>query len=253
MTVTLRKRCTLWLMMGSIVILVGAAGGNPENEGAKEAAKVADELDKFVQARFAKVDTKRFGGGRLVTVPAHPEAHALPLKNEEKKLIEDINRQGHAYQVAFFHFPHPKGNSGLERNEYGEADTSPDVPRIYPLPVIGGSRIGNLPRQEFEGTEEEKRDKGNEWFKSVQRRQELFKLFAAAELTALKQGKSRERTIEGWRVVLRPVRAMQEACVNCHAGAKRGETLGAVVYGVNEERNPPGKIATLSAEKSTRR
>jgi len=40
--------------------------------------------------------------------------------------------------------------------------------------------------------------------------------------------------VEDWLVVMRPIRATKPSCLGCHAGAKPGDTLGAMVYTVQK-------------------
>ena len=43
-----------------------------------------------------------------------------------------------------------------------------------------------------------------------------------------------DRDLGNWRLVLRPVLASRDSCLGCHAGAKRGDTLGVMVYAVDK-------------------
>ena len=52
----------------------------------------------------------------------------------------------------------------------------------------------------------------------------LFKLNEA------RSGKEVTFSEKGWKFVLRPIRAESAACLSCHTDAKKGETLGALVY-----------------------
>ncbi len=53
-------------------------------------------------------------------------------------------------------------------------------------------------------------------------------------LAALKHGHPAEAEYENWVIVMRPVRALHQSCINCHAGARRGDTLGVMVYAVDK-------------------
>ncbi len=52
----------------------------------------------------------------------------------------------------------------------------------------------------------------------------LFKLNEA------RSGKEVTFTEKSWKFVLRPIRAESATCLSCHTDAKKGETLGALVY-----------------------
>ena len=56
-------------------------------------------------------------------------------------------------------------------------------------------------------------------------------------LPLLRKGEREDVNFGNWLVALRPVRAEQDSCLGCHAGAKRGDTLGVMVYAVDKNAN----------------
>ena len=50
------------------------------------------------------------------------------------------------------------------------------------------------------------------------------------KLTEARAGKDTAFSEKGWKFVLRPIRAESAACLSCHTDAKKGETLGVLVY-----------------------
>ena len=56
-------------------------------------------------------------------------------------------------------------------------------------------------------------------------------------LPALRRGQGQTVDYQNWLVVMRPVRATHASCLGCHARrAKRGDTLGVMVYAVDKNR-----------------
>ncbi len=62
---------------------------------------------------------------------------------------------------------------------------------------------------------------------------------ASRVLPQLKNGQNEQAAEGDWLVVMRPVRALQASCLGCHTGAKKGDTLGVMVYAVNQK--PTGR------------
>jgi hypothetical protein len=56
----------------------------------------------------------------------------------------------------------------------------------------------------------------------------LFKLNEA------RSGKNVTFSEKGWKFVLRPIRAESATCLSCHTDAKKGETLGALIYMIRQ-------------------
>ena len=64
---------------------------------------------------------------------------------------------------------------------------------------------------------------------------------AVASLPKLRTGKEVQTMIADWTVLMRPVLAAQDSCLGCHTTAKRGDTLGVMVYAV---RNTPSNTVS---------
>ena len=60
-----------------------------------------------------------------------------------------------------------------------------------------------------------------------------IKAICMTALPRVKRGLSVQLSTATERVFLRPIKADKASCLSCHAGAKMGETLGAMVYTVS--------------------
>ena len=60
----------------------------------------------------------------------------------------------------------------------------------------------------------------------------------------LLRGQSVQANRGKWVIWMSPVRALQETCLSCHTGAKRGDTLGVMAYAVSKKAVTPA-IAAL--------
>ena len=69
----------------------------------------------------------------------------------------------------------------------------------------------------------------------MERDMPLIQKTATDALPALRESRSQEKTVGAWLVVMRPVRASTATCLGCHAGARRGDTFGVMVYAVRNK------------------
>ena len=60
---------------------------------------------------------------------------------------------------------------------------------------------------------------------------------AVATLPQLMAGREVRAGDDHWTVLMRPVRASKQECLNCHTEATPGATLGVMVYAVRKTRN----------------
>ena len=55
----------------------------------------------------------------------------------------------------------------------------------------------------------------------------------APYLPRIKHGDKIDVVAGKWELAIRPVKAADKSCLTCHTGAKKGDTLGAMVYMVH--------------------
>jgi len=178
------------------------------------ARRVADALDRIVQPRFQDVTAGEFGMTRLIPVASGHQAVGSygdfrTCTPAEAALLAAADAPRHPYVMAFLHCAHVPGRPGAR----------PDgVPRPWLARIT--SRAFALPL----GPEHVQA--------SMERDAALIQKTATDALPGLRKGRPQEKIAGEWLVVMRPVRASTETCLGCHSGAKRGDTLGVMVYAV---------------------
>lgn len=171
--------------------------------------QVADTLDSIVQPRFQK-NAGRFGVDRVL-LEGHDMTYGLAAENiGEQRKFQQINAAHRPYVIAFLHCAHKPGKF-VHSAERADGKTSPYVETLA-AETATEDGVGKL--WEWSGVHLDKA--------------------VLPEIAALRRGNGVDKDFGNWRVVLRPVRADHEACLGCHAGAKRGDTLGVMVYAVDK-------------------
>jgi hypothetical protein len=207
----------------------------PTRGGAKE---LVETLDRFVQPRFLKLDG-RFGGSRLARLDTHAAVMLVAESDEEKALLKQAHEMRHAYDISLLHLPHTAGTRPA--NSRSIIPASKETRPVYLIGIE--SRGGYFGDKAGEGAydpswnDEEKRVWAQKRTKRMRERTDRLTSIGEEAVPALKQGKSVEKRESGWYISMRPIRATEESCVNCHAGSKTGETLGAMVYCVREAKD----------------
>ena len=171
--------------------------------------QVADTLDSIVQPRFQK-NAGRFGVDRVL-LAGHDTAHGLAAENAgERRKFQQVNAAHRPYVIAFLHCAHKPGQYRHSK-EHGDGMTDPSVETLA-AETATEDGVGKL----------------WDWSDANLDKAVL------PEVATLRRGAGVDKDFGNWRVVLRPVRADREACLSCHAGAKRGDTLGVMVYAVDK-------------------
>jgi len=171
--------------------------------------QVACLLDSLVQPRFQQ-NAGQFGVDRVV-VGGHDAVYDLAANSPaEKRKLRQVKNARHPFVVAFLHCAHKPGRDKFAGRP-GKADPT-FRPYVSTLVVAtetagGGEKIVRWADDHLE--------------KSV-----------LPHLPVLRTGAGAQTVSGNWLVVMRPVRASRESCLGCHAGARRGDTLGVMVYAV---------------------
>jgi hypothetical protein len=171
--------------------------------------QVADTLDSIVQPRFQK-NAGRFGVDRVL-LEGHDNAYGLAGENGgERRKFRQVNGAHRPYVVAFLHCAHKPGQY-VPGGRRGDGETDPEV-QVLATATATEDGTNNL----------------WDWADA-----HLDQVVLPA-LAQLRRGDGVDKDFGNWRVVMRPVRAWQPACLGCHAGARRGDTLGVMVYAVDK-------------------
>ena len=188
------------------------------------ALQVADDLDAIAQARFQDTTLPVFGTNRMgVPVIGHSLAVRTPAERKRQQRAAIIGR---SYVITFLHCAVVPATAPDRR-------LPPLSALAVPTPYLTLLTVG--PKTPL-GARYHSRPDGP-YFDGPDGR---WKGIAMSRLPLLLQGKSAQAVDGDWLVVMRPIRALQKSCLGCHTTAKRGDTLGVMVYGVSTKPDTGG-------------
>ncbi len=204
------------VLFGATLFAAAVAQSVPEAAVHPHAAatpqQVAETLDSIVQPRFQQ-NAGRFGVNRVFALDGHGNVHWVESDSRaERRRFAVVKASHRPYVIAFLHTAHKPGAHIDPATKPQESDMP--VPSINSLTAVGATQVGA--------------DRMYDWANAQ------LKPVVTAHLATLKQGHSAQADYQNWVVVMRPVRALHEGCITCHAGAKRGDTLGVMVYAVDK-------------------
>ena len=188
--------------------------------------QVADTLDAIVQPRFQK-NAGRFGVNRVVQIGGHERVSWIdPNSPVERRQFAAVQASHRSYVLAFLHCRHKPG-AYVDPPTPGTIDAG-FKPSVDALLTVGGTQAGA--------------DRTFQWANKA-----LGPLILPY-LEPLKHGHPVQADYENWVVVMRPVRALHQSCLGCHAGAQRGDTLGVMVYAVDKNAKIKGRSFNADSE-----
>ena len=204
--------CLLALAAGGLpfALALSSAGHSVPPASVETPQQVADTLDSIVQPRF-KQNAGRFGVDRIVFA-GHDNIYALTATTaSERRRFRRLNSAHRPYVIAFLHCAHKPGRDLLSKTRGGDEAAKP---YLQTLATATATNPGSQKLFDWSNTHLEK--------------------VVLPDLPTLRRGTGLDRDLGNWRLVLRPVLASRQACLGCHAGAKRGDTLGVMVYAVDK-------------------
>ncbi len=209
------KKYALGMTGGTTLLLIAAlfASASPSPPGPSP-RQVAETLDSIVQPRFQQ-NAGRFGVDRVL-IQGHDNVYDIEdgSRSDHRKLSR-VKSARRPFIIAFLHCVHKPGH------DVGSKKTYPiDTPFKPYTEILASGTVTSS------GT-----NKLYNWGEA-----HLLSVTAPA-LPKLRQGKKVDVETGNWLVTMRPVRANHDACLGCHEGAKRGDTLGVMVYAVDKNVN----------------
>jgi hypothetical protein len=200
---------------GCLAIGAWAARSNSVPGGGMTAEQVADTLDGIIQPQFQK-DAGNFGLGRFA-IAGHDGVYQLDAEHVPglKRALQQVDASHHPYSLQFLHCAHKPARFRDSKERINESR----FPELEPLTLPGNVPYDNI---------EVDADKNQRLWDA--RYQPLVKRSVLSLLPSLRRGQALQRTIGGWLVAMRPVRATKPSCLGCHRGAQPGDTLGVMVY-----------------------
>lgn len=228
-----RRSLVLALAAGSVPLFLAlslpALHGAPVRSArgaanAETPQQVAETLDSIVQPRFQQ-NAGLFGPDRVMVPTAVLDGHdnvswVNPNNVSEKRLFNQVIASHRSYILAFLHCRHKPG-AHTHPPKPAEPLDSDFQPSTDALIAVGATEAGT--------------ERTFDWANKV------LNPVVLPHLKQLKQGRPAQTEYENWVIVMRPVRATHQACLYCHTGTKRGDTLGVMVYAVDKNAKIKGK------------
>ena len=236
-TLILVSAGTTLLSTAFVFSLHGQPVGKAVPPLADQALQVANDLDAVAQARFENTNATSFGVPRLVTVRGHTNLAGFYQPDaQEQKRIAQANSANRDYLVAFLHFSHVPGvqPGSQNANSYRGVSTEARFSTLFANP----NTLGQMGDEVFLS------DSGLAlrivYLLPQSVVQKTIQKVVSQNLPHVENGQNEQASEGNWLVVMRPVRALQDSCLGCHAGAKRGDTLGVMVYAVSKKPDAGG-------------
>ncbi len=212
------------LTVGALSLLALSSMATPRDK----TKNFIEHLDAYFLPPFQKTMDK-FGFGRLRHKSrGHAEAlsivpESLALLDSEKKgsiLAAEASGLQLELRVAMFHLrPVPDAYAQNGFADFNEPNAQILV--TAPDPLLKAPPFRETKRMEV----------FSEQLEQIQHEEEkLLNDAVRFKLNEVRSGKGVTFSEKGWKFVLRPIRAESAACLSCHTDAKKGETLGALVY-----------------------
>lgn len=204
------------LSVGLAALLTLAAAQDaapPPASQPTDAFAVASRIDAVIQPRF-QTNAGQFGEDRVESsVDGHPTFDMIDKEtvHEQAELMPVLASQ-RPFVIALLHCAHKPG-SHIDTHDRDTTDED-DSPYVRPLVSAGFSNLNASSNFDWAN---------NNLSKAV-----------LPYVKSVKHGESAIIANGHWLIVIRPIKAEHESCVSCHAGAKAGETLGAMVYAVRQ-------------------
>ena len=220
--------------VASATLLLLAASACPgilqKSTDVERPLRIAEAIDQVVQARFQD-DAGAFGITRLIGPDGHYRVLGGGSRGEEDPLIQKANPLKLPYHVRFLRMAHKPG-------KYLIAAKNANTPEFLAsrhsgLISIGTSRDGRWSAGSYPPE------------LATESKQKALLNLAQSFVPRLARGLGATSEFENWLVMMSPVRATKASCVGCHPGAKRGDTLGAMMYFV---RSKPEALPELNAK-----
>lgn len=183
-------------------------------------AQVVKLLDGFVQRRFLE-DNGKFGLMRLPPPVSGHDTVQYKLHAQdsgEKEVIRAVNAFEYEYLVEFLHCKHVPGRKQ-------DPPAEPEKEGVKSITLVA-AKSASTPFAPYSFPKERKQFRTDT--------EEPILKQAGSIFGRLAKGAAVDTTVGTWQVSFRPVRASKQSCLNCHAGARMGDTLGVMAYAVRQ-------------------
>ncbi len=188
---------------------------SPPTQALQTPLQVAQTLNSYVQPRFEILRDKNFGALRIVY---RKHAGIVQLKVDtaaEQEKIANVNAAHRDYAISLLHC--------AEVPPYHDFRKEPMLKTLY----FNQEMFANAQDDPFDRMREQEKKQTGLDSKAVEKK-------AIAALPKLRKGQEQYAETKEWGILMRPVLAAKQECLDCHTTAKRGDTLGVMVYAVRK-------------------
>lgn len=230
----IRSRVLFWTATVSFGVIAAVATGAVTPTPTKDKAlQVADLLDSVIQPRFQDDRGTVFGIRRVIpAVRGHdsvaffdPQPPLQAQSEAEKPLFAQIEASHRDFEIAFLHC---QGPETIILSQNTQAKAAPKRIKMPPSVSLLTRSLSGQNDAWQRMTPPDRKKLLQRWDHD----ERLIEQAALADLPRLMQGQSGQTAVGPWLVVTRPVQALKNSCLSCHTQAKKGDTLGAMVYAV---------------------
>ncbi len=224
------RRTTVVLILSSILVLNLAhsrGGAEQRPPQLKTPLEVANTLDKVLQARFHK-DSGKFGITRI-GLPGHTNVLGLHAEAEEDKpLLKALQEAKYPYAIGFFRCAHKPGTRFISEQEQNiRPEPRENINHYWTVGIVQNQKYFS------NGEDGVPEREAKQW---AQHYEPAIQKACVKSLASLKLGKPISILQKPFLIAMRPVRAIEKKCLGCHKQAKRGDTLGVLVYTIRDIR-----------------
>ena len=200
--------------------------------------QVADAIDAVIQPRFQENAGAYFGMERIL-IGGPSGIYSLDAERvpKMKTMLRRVAESQRKYAISFLSCVHKPGKYV---NHNDKNDNTITEPYLTTLIMPGNQYYDNA----IEDDDTQPSTKPQRKWEAEQKpvlEKAVLKVFPE-----LKKGKSMNAEVGKWFVTMRPVRANKASCLGCHKGAKKGDTLGVMVYSISRTKEEMKKKRFIS-------
>lgn len=223
-------------VLGSLLATAWGMPQGGDKAELRQARSTVEFLDSVLRPRF-KDEKGRFGVSRFETPNGHSNVTAFGRSPEEKTRLDELQAKGPSFLVYFLRVNHPAGErpEGSASSDFPKGTTAPREGDLVSLTHGGGRYARVRPAIDAQPDAAEIKERRER----LEREIAELKPSIQRTIPTLKRGRKVEQETVNWFVTISPIGADDATCLACHRGAKKGETLGALIYLVHRKPADP--------------
>lgn len=191
------------------LVLISCACAISPAPGRTENSDLFNRLDKVIEARFQVNDANQFGSARVIAMNGHLAVGSL-LTDETSREMAELRPVFKAPNILVVGVMHLRRWPKMQQFEPQPRNTTPFKLSSTVLEVTGTTSAQAI-----------------QTYKWADNSIGKASLWAAP---AANSGHSVDGTYGKFEVAIRPIKATQESCIDCHTDVKKNDVLGAMIY-----------------------